>query len=151
MKSRFLIGVAVIAVLSAAGLALTRAPASAGATITVYKSPACQCCSKWVGHLRAAGFTVVVHDTDDVAGVKAQYGVPAQMASCHTARVGSYVIEGHVPADLIARMLKERPAIAGLAVPGMVIGSPGMDGGAPQQYDVVAWTASGQTTVYAHR
>jgi len=154
MVARLVVLVAVTAasgVLAAAGSTPTRAPGSAGATVTVYKSPTCQCCAKWVDHLRAAGFTVVVHDTSDLAGVMAQNGVPPQMASCHTAKVGGYVIEGHVPADLIARALKEHPAIAGLAVPGMVIGSPGMDGGAPQQYDVVAWTAGGQTSVYAHR
>lgn len=151
MIGRFIIGVAAFAGLGAAGVALTRAPVAAGTTVTVYKSPTCQCCAKWVDHLRAAGFTVVVHDTSDLAGVMAQNGVPPQMTSCHTAKVGGYVIEGHVPADLIAKALKEHSAIAGLAVPGMVIGSPGMEGGAAQQYDVVAWTAGGQMSLYAHR
>jgi hypothetical protein len=152
MTGRFMIGIAAIVGLGAAAAALTRAPATAvSPTVTVYKSPTCQCCAKWVDGLRAAGFTVVVHDTSDLAGVMAQNGVPPQMASCHTARVGGYVIEGHVPADLIAKALKEHPVIAGLAVPGMVAGSPGMEGGAAQQYDVVAWTAGGQTSVYAHR
>jgi hypothetical protein len=126
-------------------------PAPVGAVVTVYKSPSCGCCAKWVDHLRAAGFTVVVHDTDDMDEVKTDFNVPRQLASCHTAKVGSYVIEGHVPADLIARALKEHPAIAGLAVPGMVTGSPGMEGGAAQAYDIVAWTANGHTSVYAHR
>jgi hypothetical protein len=154
MAGRLVVLVAAVAAtgaLAVAGSALTRAPVSAGPTVTVYKSPTCQCCAKWVDHLRAAGFTVLVHDTSDLAAVMAQNGVPPQMASCHTAKVGGYVIEGHVPADLIAKALKEHPAIAGLAVPGMVIGSPGMEGGAAQQYDVVAWTAGGQTSVYAHR
>lgn len=120
-------------------------------TVAVYKSPSCGCCAKWVDHLRAAGYTVVVHDTDGLDEVKASFGVPRQLASCHTARVGSYVIEGHVPADLIAKVLREHPPIAGLAVPGMVAGSPGMEGEAAQHYDVVAWTTAGQTSVYARR
>jgi hypothetical protein len=101
--------------------------------------------------LRAAGFTVVVHDTDNLDEVMTDFAVPRQLASCHTAKVGTYVVEGHVPADLIAKALREHPAIAGLAVPGMVTGSPGMEGGAVQHYDVVAWTAAGQTSVYARR
>jgi hypothetical protein len=128
------------------------APAAPAATVvTVYKSASCGCCAKWIDHLRAAGFTVVVHDTDDLDEVMADFNVPRQLASCHTAKVGPYVIEGHVPADLIAKALKEHPAIAGLALPGMVTGSPGMEGGAAQPYDIVAWTAAGHTSVYAHR
>ncbi|HEY6222617.1 MAG TPA: DUF411 domain-containing protein [Gemmatimonadales bacterium] len=126
-------------------------PTSAATVVTVYKSPSCGCCAKWVDHLRAAGYTVVVHDTDDLDGVMTDFNVPRQLASCHTAKVGPYVIEGHVPADLIARALREHPAIAGLAVPGMVTGSPGMEGGTAQPYDIVAWTAAGHTSVYAHR
>jgi hypothetical protein len=141
---------------AAAGSALAfvlprRAAERSQPTVSVYKSPSCGCCAKWVDHLRAAGFTVVVHDTDDLDAVMTDFNVPRQLASCHTAKVGSYVIEGHVPADLIAKALKEHPAIAGLAVPGMVTGSPGMEGGAAQPYDIVAWTADGHTSVYAHR
>jgi len=155
MRPRFLalrLGFLVVAAGSALAFAIPRNPApSAPPTVTVYKSATCGCCAKWIEHLQHAGFTVDAHDTDSLSDVMAAFGVPAALASCHTAKVGSYVIEGHVPADLIAQALKEHPAIAGLAVPGMVMGSPGMDGGAPQHYDVIAWTSSGQTSVYAHR
>ena len=144
--------VAGVAAVLLAATALVRAPAApAGPTVTVYKSPTCGCCGKWIAHLQAAGFTVVAHDTDDVNAVRSSMGVPFRLGSCHTARVGNYVIEGHVPADLITRLLTEHPAIAGLAVPGMVTGSPGMDGPGAQPYDVVAWDRAGKTSVYAHR
>ena len=144
--------VAGVAAVLLAATALVRAPAApAGPTVTVYKSPTCGCCSKWIAHLQAAGFTVVAHDTDDVNAVRSSMGVPFRLGSCHTARVGNYVIEGHVPADLITRLLTEHPAIAGLAVPGMVTGSPGMEGPGAQPYDVMAWDRAGKTSVYAHR
>lgn len=136
-------------ILAAAGLAST--PAPRGPEITVYKSPTCGCCAKWVEHLRAAGFAVAVHDTGDVQVVKTSHGVPAALASCHTAVAAGYVFEGHVPADLIARFLKEAPAAAGLAVPGMPAGSPGMEGPSPQRYDVVTFDSLGRTSVYATR
>lgn len=131
--------------------ALLRAPSSAAPTVTVYKSASCGCCGKWVAHLRAAGFAVVAHDTEDLPSVRANMGVPFRLGSCHTARVGNYVIEGHVPADLIRKLLAEHPALAGLAVPGMVTGSPGMEGPGAQPYDVIAWDREGKTTVYARR
>lgn len=145
---------AAVAGVAAAGLAaaaLVRAPASPLPTVTVYKSPTCGCCTKWIAHLRAAGFTVVAHDTDDLKGVQGSFGVPFRLGSCHTAKVGNYVIEGHVPADVIQKLLTEQPRIAGLAVPGMVTGSPGMEGPGAEAYDVVAWDRTGKTTVYAHR
>ena len=151
MTSRFVVAIAAVTAVAAGARSLLPRQASAATTVTVYKSPSCGCCAKWVDHLRAAGFTVVVHDTDNLDEVKTDFAVPRQLASCHTAKVGTYVIEGHVPADLIAKALREHPAIAGLAVPGMVAGSPGMEGGAAQHYDVVAWTAGGQTSVYARR
>lgn len=144
--------VAGVAAVLIAATALVRAPAApAGPTVTVYKSPTCGCCGKWIAHLQAAGFTVVAHDTDDVSAVRSSMGVPFRLGSCHTARVGNYVIEGHVPADLITKILTEHPAITGLAVPGMVTGSPGMEGPGAQPYDVVAWDRAGKTSVYAHR
>lgn len=144
--------VAGVAAVLLAATALVRAPAApAGPTVTVYKSPTCGCCGKWIAHLQAAGFTVVAHDTDDVSAVRSSMGVPFRLGSCHTARVGNYVIEGHVPADLITKILTEHPAITGLAVPGMVTGSPGMEGPGAQPYDVVAWDRAGKTSVYAHR
>lgn len=95
--------------------------------VLVHKSPTCGCCSKWVEHLRANGFTVEVRDEADVAPAKRRLGVPAAMASCHTAEVGGYFVEGHVPAADIRRLLTQRPAVRGIAVPGMPAGSPGME------------------------
>jgi hypothetical protein len=118
--------------------------------IVVYKSPSCGCCKAWVTHVEKAGFTAEVHDVDDVTPFKKKHGVPDKMASCHTAVVENYVIEGHVPADLIYRVLKEKPAIVGLATPGMPQSAPGMDMG-KVPYEVIAFTKSGQTSVYAKR
>jgi hypothetical protein len=115
--------------------------------VKVWKDPSCGCCSGWVEHLRRSAFTVAVIDTADLAAVKAALGVPGELASCHTAKIESYVIEGHVPAAAIRRLLAERPAALGLAVPGMPIGSPGMEGGPPQLYEVVLFGAA-STTVY---
>jgi len=105
--------------------------------VKVYKSPTCGCCSKWIDHLEASGFTVEAIDVPDVKPVKRSKGVPREMASCHTALVDGYVIEGHVPVSDILRLLEERPDIDGIAVPGMPIGSPGMEGPRPVAYDVV--------------
>ena len=125
--------------------------AAAPTPITVYKDPSCGCCTKWIDHLRAHGFAVTARDMDDMDEVKATFGVPGKLQSCHTATLGSYVVEGHVPADVIQKMLKERPKILGLAVPGMPVGSPGMEGGRAQHYDVVAFERNGKTSVYAKR
>jgi hypothetical protein len=120
--------------------------------MTVYKSPSCGCCAKWVEHARAAGFVVTPRDTDDVDQVKETMGVPATLASCHTAVVGGYVIEGHVPADLIRRLLTEKPKeIRGLAVGGMPQGSPGMETGRKDAFDVMAFDRAGKSRVYARR
>lgn len=122
-----------------------------GPLVKVYKSPTCGCCRNWVDHLRENGFDVVAIDTDDLAAVKTAHGVPRAVESCHTAIVDGYVIEGHVPSDLIAKLLTERPAIAGLAVPGMPMGSPGMempDGTVPR-YTVERINADGSTTPFA--
>ena len=120
-----------------------------GPEIVVYKSPTCSCCSKWVSHLQNSGFRVTVHEESDVNSVRQQFGVPAPLAACHTARVGQYTIEGHVPAAAIERLLKELPAISGLAVPGMPVGSPGMERGAPRDaYQVLTFDAQGHSSVY---
>ena len=118
--------------------------------ITVYKSPTCGCCRGWVDHVKEAGFEVEVHDVADVNPYKDEAGVPSDARSCHTAVVGGYALEGHVPAETIKRLLAEKPAVAGLAVPGMPVGSPGMEvpGQAPDKYDVVTFTADGETAVY---
>ena len=124
---------------------------SARRLIDVYKSPTCGCCSKWVDHLREEGFEVRTTDTNDLADFKASHGVPTQVESCHTALVAGYVVEGHVPASDIERLLRERPGIRGLAVPGMPIGSPGMEvpGTKGQPYDVLAFDNDGRTEVFA--
>jgi hypothetical protein len=125
--------------------------AAAGIPMVVYKDPNCGCCSKWVGLMKSAGFEVSTRDTADMASIKARYKVPAALGSCHTALVGGYVIEGHVPADLITRLIKEKPKVLGLAVPGMPVGSPGMEGGTKEAFDVVTFDAAGKTTVFARR
>lgn len=155
MKSRILL-IASVALLAAAGaLALgITGESSASDKVVVYKSPTCGCCGDWIDYMRESGFEVEVHDLADVRPVKDQNGVAPMLRSCHTALVGGYVLEGHVPAEQVTRMLAERPAIRGLAVPGMPIGSPGMDEGYDrstwQDYDVVAFDADGGTEVYAH-
>jgi hypothetical protein len=125
--------------------------AQAPTAITVYKSPTCGCCAKWVEHMKKAGFAVTVNDVPNVGEVKMAHGVPGQLASCHTALAGGYVIEGHVPADVVQKLLKEKPAVAGIAVPGMPMGSPGMEGGAVDHYDIVAFDKSGTQHVFASR
>lgn len=121
--------------------------------VTVYKSPTCECCRKWVEHLRTDGFRVVAHDVKDLAPVKTRHGITPELESCHTALVDGYVIEGHVPVDVIRRALKERPRVTGLAVAGMPAGSPGMEmaGGYSERYNVVSFDKSGKTKVYAKR
>ncbi len=117
--------------------------------ITVYKSPTCGCCTKWIDHLEAGGLTVEAVDVENLAWIKKENSVPAQLASCHTALIDGYVIEGHVPVEDVIRLLEERPDVAGLAVPKMPIGSPGMEGPNPEPYDVLAFTKQGSTHTYA--
>ena len=125
------------------------APAFA-AEITVYKSPTCGCCKEWVKHLQANGFSVIARDVPDVTQYKIANDVPVTLGSCHTATVNGYVIEGHVPASDVKRLLKERPPVRGLAVPGMPIGSPGMEQGAhKERYDVLTFDKQGNTSVYS--
>ncbi len=131
--------------LAAAFLVLQRSPAEADSqAILVHKDPNCSCCSGWVKHLKDAGFAVTVEETTDLEPVRKRLRVPADLAACHTAEVDGYVLEGHVPATAVRRLLKERPTAIGLSVPGMPAGSPGMEGGTPRPYDV-DWP----TTVYA--
>ncbi len=119
--------------------------------MTIYKSETCLCCAKWVDHVKAAGFRTAVHDRDPIDPVKDELGIPRHVRSCHTAKVGGYLIEGHVPAADVKRLLMEKPAFMGLAVPGMPVGTPGMDSpGVPAEpYHVVAFQKTGITTVYA--
>lgn len=121
-------------------------------TIKVYKSPTCGCCALWVDHMREAGFELDVEDTDDMIDIKVDAGLPLQLQSCHTALVDGYVFEGHIPAEVIARFLAEKPSASGLAVPGMPIGSPGMEfGDRVDPYDVLQFDAAGNTSVYESR
>ena len=132
---------------------LPAADASAN-KVTVYKSPACGCCKGWVEHMKTSGFTVDAHDVDDakLTETKNTFGVPEALRSCHVALSGAYVFEGHVPPELVKKVLDEKPKIVGLAVPGMPAGSPGMEmGGRKQPYDVIAFTREGKTSVYASR
>ncbi|HEX7939580.1 MAG TPA: DUF411 domain-containing protein [Gemmatimonadaceae bacterium] len=151
-KRRFLSSLA----LAAAGLLLSAAtpsPASRVPTISivVYKDPNCGCCKSWVEHLRKHGFAVTVHDTSDVSGAKDTGRVPEQLRTCHTAFVNGYVVEGHVPAEDIQRMLDQKPKIAGIGVAGMPAGSPGMEVGSRHDpFDVVAFNRDGSTRVFAH-
>lgn len=133
----------------AATLAVSPLPAFAQGLprIKVMKDPSCGCCSAWADHLRAAGFAVDVEDTAEMNRIKARLGVPQDLASCHTAEVGGYVIEGHVPAAQIKRLLAERPEAKGLAVPGMPVGSPGMEvNGRNDPYEVVLFGPKGRRT-----
>jgi hypothetical protein len=117
-------------------------------TMVVYKTEGCGCCNGWVEHLQAAGFEVDARNVRDLMSVKRDAGVPGSNSSCHTALVDGYVVEGHVPADVIKRMLAERPDIAGVAVPGMPTGSPGMEGPGAKPYDVLTFDRQGRNTVY---
>ncbi|MES2522718.1 MAG: DUF411 domain-containing protein [Gemmatimonadota bacterium] len=127
------------------------AAATAPKSIVVYKDPNCGCCKEWVKHMEKAGFVATVHDTGDMATVKKSMGVPSSFESCHTARVGSYTIEGHVPADVIEKLLREKPVALGLAVPGMPMGSPGMEGPRKDKYDVMLFEKNGKSRVFASR
>jgi len=120
--------------------------AARGPTITVHKDPSCGCCSGWVKHLHNADFVTKVLDAKDIDAVKRRLGVPDDLAACHTAEVAGYIIEGHVPAAALKRFLAEKPNARGLAVPGMPVGSPGMEGGRPEKYDVVLFGPDGQRT-----
>ena len=124
-------------------------PASAADAVDVYKSPYCGCCEKWVEHLQQAGFAVRTHDVNDVPAARQRLGMPERLGSCHTAKVAGYVVEGHVPADDIQRLLKEKPKAIGLAVPSMPPGSPGMESPKPVPYNTLLVQAGGVTTVFA--
>ena len=154
MKAAAIVVLALVTSVTAADQ--SRRPAApqkaASMAVTVYKSPTCGCCAKWVDHMRANGFAVSVFDLADVQPIKAKHGVPGTLTSCHTGLVGGYVIEGHIPAATVKKLLVERPAIAGLAVPNMPMGSPGMEGPAgirPRPYDVIAFDKKGGTRVFS--
>src|SRR3954468_4038778 len=118
-------------------------------TITVYKDPSCGCCKAWIAHLVKAGYTVDAKDSPNMPDIKRTLGVPEALTSCHTAVVNGYLIEGHVSAEDIDRLLAQKPKIAGLAVPGMPSNSPGMDGPRTKPYQVLAFDKNGKTRVFA--
>ena len=132
-------------------LALVLTQQTVAADVVVYKSPTCGCCGKWVEHMENSGFIVDVEDMRDVAPIKRELGVPRRMQSCHTAKVGDYFVEGHVPADLVKQLLADKPDIKGLTVPGMPMGSPGMEGPRKDPYNVIAIEKDGRARVYARR
>lgn len=135
-------------------LALLASPLAAFAAkptqpvIEVYKTAACGCCKQWIKHLESNGFTVKAQDVSNPGDYRARFGIPADYGSCHTGRVGGYAIEGHVPAADIKRLLAEKPQARGLAVPGMPMGSPGMEGPRSDPYDVLLVKDGGKTAVY---
>ena len=140
-----------ITFVAAFGIAAVRQQRPSTPLVEVFKTPTCGCCSNWVEHLRTNGFTVRTTDLNDLTEIKKTRGVPEQVQSCHTAVVNGYVVEGHVPAADVHRLLKEKPAIAGIAVGGMPVGSPGMDfpGTTPQSYNVMSFDKSGAIRVFA--
>jgi hypothetical protein len=150
MQYRAFLRVTAIAVVSLLGsAALPSHHEAAPPTITVFKDPNCGCCKSWVEHLKKHGFAVVVRDTSDLSGAKRAGRVPEQLYACHTAFVNGYVVEGHVPARDIQRLLKEKPKVAGIGVGGMPAGSPGMEVGRVDPYDVLAFNRDGTTRVFA--
>ena len=123
--------------------------AQTAGTIELYKSPYCGCCGKWAEHMTKAGFSVKAHEIDDVPATRKKLGMPEKLGSCHTAKIGNYLLEGHVPADDIKRLLKEKPKALGLAVPGMPAGSPGMDIPNSPPYETLLVQTDGRTRIFA--
>jgi hypothetical protein len=124
-------------------------PVGAAGVVDVYKSPYCGCCGKWVEHLRQAGFAVQTHDVNDVPAARQRLGMPERLGSCHTAKLAGYVVEGHVPAADIQRLLKEKPKAIGLAVPSMPPGFPGMESPKPVPYNTLLVRTGDEITVFA--
>ena len=148
-KVRYFIAATIVFTVSlSVGYIFLNKPATAE-EIMVYKSPTCGCCKKWVKHLESKGFEVKTKNMRDVKPIKNKFGVQAKFQSCHTAKIGKYFIEGHVPAKDIKRLLKEKPDIKGLSVPGMPMGSPGMEGHRKDKYNVVAIDKNNKHSIYS--
>ena len=144
----------VVAAALGLGAAVSRAPTpgeAPPAVMTVYKLASCGCCAKWVDHIKSTGIQVKTIDVEDLSEIKDASGVPAALQTCHTAVIQGYIVEGHVPAEVVQQLLRDKPALAGVAVPGMPLGSPGMEGAPKQSYDIIAWDKAGKTRVFAHR
>jgi hypothetical protein len=155
MKRITLVGMVLLLWLTACAAADPKEPATSSYSdkpvVTIYKSPTCGCCGDWVAYLADNGYSVLTEYVDNMTPIKQQYQVPTALQSCHTAIVDGYVIEGHVPVADMERLLSERPDVVGIAVPGMPIGSPGMEtpGVAAEPYDVLTFDKVGHTEVYA--
>jgi hypothetical protein len=119
--------------------------------LTVYKDPGCECCARWVKHMASNGFVVSVRDVQNMDEIKRTMNVPSLLQSCHTGVVGKYVIEGHVPADVVKKFIRSKSTAQGLAAPGMPSGSPGMEGGRVDHYDIIEFDRNGQQRVFAKR
>ena len=143
MKLR-LLSVVIATVLSSASVWAQTLP-----TVDIYKSPTCECCGKWIEHMRKNGFKVDVHEVSDIPAARKSLGMPDKLGSCHTSKIGNYVVEGHVPASDIQRLLKEKPKALGLAVPSMPPGAPGMDIPNAPPYETLLVQADGTTRVFA--
>ncbi|MBB90592.1 MAG: hypothetical protein CMF68_06365 [Magnetovibrio sp.] len=139
------------AALAALAMVVLLPAMAAAAEVTVYKSPYCGCCGAWVTHMKDHGHDMKTVEMEDLTAIKKMTGVPEPLQSCHTAVIDGYVIEGHVPASDVARLLQEKPKARGLAVPGMPVGSPGMEGPNPQPYEVLLFQADGSAAVYSRR
>jgi len=150
----FQYAVLTLALAAPAGVLAQRAAgkpaAAAPQAITIYKTATCGCCTKWVDHLKAAGFNPTVHVVENMSQSPITKGVPEALRSCHTATLEGYLVEGHVPADVIKQLLRDKPRVEGIAVPGMPMGSPGMEqGGRKQPFNTMAFTKDGKQTVFA--
>lgn len=156
LGSRSLVIAAAVLAVAGAGMAMATVPQARSAApqklpaVTVYKDPNCGCCSLWVRHMEQAGFPVTAVDTSEMPSIRRKHGVLQHLQSCHTAVVDGFVVEGHVPAEDVKRLLTSRPAVKGIAVPGMPIGSPGMEQGTTKHpYSVLTFDEEGRTTVFA--
>ena len=130
--------------LGASAVTLLTFRAKAAPAVLVHKDPNCGCCTGWAAHMRKAGFEVTIDERSDLTAVRQRLGVPDELAACHTAEIDGYVVEGHVPAEAVQRLLRERPAAIGLSVPGMPPGSPGMESPTPETYEVLLFGKSGK-------
>jgi hypothetical protein len=148
-RRRMLAALVAAAVLPSSSWVRAQAPLP---EVRVYKDPDCGCCKAWAEHMRRNGFRVATYDVKDLNAVKRKQRVPEKLGACHTAIVAGYTVEGHVPAEAVRRLLAQRPAgVIGLAVPGMPLGSPGMESPTPQRYEVLAFDASGESRIYERR
>jgi len=124
---------------------------SGNMNMTVYRSPSCGCCGVWIEHAKHHGFQITDITTDDMEAVKREHNIPRDLASCHTTIIDGYVMEGHIPVDDIKRFLKQTPNVVGLTVPGMPLGTPGMEAGDRKQpFDILAFDRNGQVQVFKH-